>query len=100
MVDHSSAFGDTSARTFPTYSRVALIDCRDQLAQVQGLANLTSVLFVRGMRLGQLACRPGKIKPKYHQTLICGRLFVCMALSSVFPVTILMSTLGFWLEYL
>ena len=74
MADHSSRFGDTSARTFPTYSRVALIDCRDQLAQVQGLANLTSVLFVRGMRLGQLACRPGKVKRKYHQTLICGRL--------------------------
>jgi hypothetical protein len=39
-------------RVFPTYRRVARIDCRDQLAQVQGLANLTSVLFVRGMRLG------------------------------------------------
>ena len=88
MVDHSSTLGETSARTFPTYSRVARIDCRDQLAQVQGLANLTSVLFFRGMRLGQLACRPGKIKPKYHQTLICDRLFVRMALSSVFPLSL------------
>ena len=39
------------------------------------------------MRLEQLACRPGKIKRKYHLTLICGRLFVCMALSSVFPLS-------------
>jgi hypothetical protein len=61
-----------------------MIDCRDQL---QGLANLSSVLFVCGMRLGQLACRPGKIKPKYNQTLICGQLFVCMALPSVFPLS-------------
>jgi hypothetical protein len=34
MVDHSSKFGDTSALTFLTYSPVALIDCRDQLAQM------------------------------------------------------------------
>jgi hypothetical protein len=71
MPDEWSTIPWTSAQTFPTYSRVALIDCHDQLAQVQDLANLTSVLFVFGMRLGQLACRPRMIK--YHQTLICGR---------------------------
>jgi hypothetical protein len=88
VADHSSKFGDTSARNSPTYSRVALINCRDQLAQVQGLANLTSVLFVRGMRLGQLACRPGKVKRKNHQSLICDRLFACVDVSSIFPLPI------------
>ena len=47
---------------FPTYSRVAPIDFRVQLARVQGLANLTSVLFVHGMRLEWFACGPGKIE--------------------------------------
>jgi hypothetical protein len=65
--------------------------CSDRLSWLTS-ANVRSgqpcvCAFCSWHEIGQLACGSGKIKPKYHQTLICGRLFVCMALSSVFPLS-------------
>ena len=35
----------------------------------------------------KLACRPGKVKLKCHQTLICGLFLICMALPGVYPLS-------------